>query len=84
MSKNINDTAFPTLAHEYNNYGVLAWTTYPGLTKRELFAAMAMQGFAALPNGSCPDDCMRVAVIWADALIAELAKPVKEDTHAVK
>lgn len=42
-----------------------------GLTKRELIAAMAMQGFAANPQGN---DIARAAVRWADALLAELAK----------
>jgi hypothetical protein len=47
-----------------------------GLTKRELFAAMAMQGLCAYP--SLIDDTVtgvaRLAVEQADALLAELAK----------
>jgi len=46
-----------------------------GLTKRELFAAMVMQGLAADP--SCTGEASAyagVAVKWADALLAELAK----------
>ena len=48
---------------------------FSGLTKRELFAAMVMQGFAAwrgpgLPAGNEADS----AVEWADALLAKLAK----------
>jgi len=60
----------------------------PGLTKRELFAAMAMQGMsrfefsqafvkAALKDdpGFYPGDYVaKMAVGYADALIAELAK----------
>ena len=52
-----------------------------GLTKRELFAAMAMQGYCSdyewrqdveiIPTARC-------AVAMADALIAELSKRVKE------
>jgi hypothetical protein len=43
-----------------------------GLTKREYFAAMAMQGLLSNPNTSFET---RDAVIIADALIAELNKP---------
>ena len=54
-------------------------TVLGGLTKRELFAAMAMQGLAAVPlqgespSGAVKSDVER-AVKYADALIAELAK----------
>lgn len=41
----------------------------PGLTKREYFAAMAMQGFAAHGAQSAP---AKAAVHWADALLAAL------------
>jgi len=47
----------------------------PGLTKRELIAAMAMQGFAAAPGDSCPNDVAAASVEWADRLLVELAKP---------
>ena len=53
-----------------------------GLTKRELFAAMAMQGIASNPNAATiegPDVVAGAAVEAADALLAELAKP-KEGT----
>lgn len=63
---NANKAAFP-----HN------WAT--GLTKRELFAAMAMQGL--LSNGSLvnhPDEQYIIgSVKAADALLAELAKPTK-------
>lgn len=47
---------------------------FPGLSKRELFAAMVMQGFAA-DSGviSEADEVAKVAVSWADALIDALA-----------
>lgn len=57
-----------------------------GLTKRELFAAMAMQGFCACPVGSLderdfgdmgPDSFAYAAVEYADALIAALSKEPK-------
>jgi len=50
-----------------------AITRDSGMTKRELFAAMAMQGMAI--DGELPyDSAARMAVKYADALIAELAK----------
>ena len=45
-----------------------------GLTKRELFAAMAMQGVVSRPGIVMPDHEAMVAVRCADALIAELNK----------
>lgn len=46
-----------------------------GCTKRELFAALAMQGFITrgIGNGD-PELRARLAVMHADALIAALAK----------
>ena len=44
-----------------------------GLTKREYFAAMAMQGYATKTNWPI-DDIVRYAVKAADALITELNK----------
>ena len=47
-----------------------------GLTKRELFAAVAMQGFASLQGSSaCFESIEEVGQLstkWADALIAAL------------
>lgn len=51
-----------------------------GLTKRELFAAMAMQGrlgnkYSGLTsNGHTADEVAKLAVACADALLAELEK----------
>lgn len=45
-----------------------------GLTKREYFAAMAMQARCLLPNPRLNSDYVREAVEMADALIAELNK----------
>ncbi len=45
-----------------------------GLTKRELFAAMAMQGLMGLPVQMSHAVASHVAVEAADALLAELAK----------
>lgn len=70
VNANATDPAFPVA-----DYGACQ---LPGLTKRELFAAMVLQGFAACPHidGSpkfLRDHASR-AVEWADALLAELAK----------
>lgn len=50
---------------------------HPGLTKREYFAALAMQGLASRDGGNPEVNCaqdVRAAVMYADALLAELAK----------
>lgn len=52
-----NDTAYPAV-------------NGPDLTKREFFAAMAMQGFAADPNFD--SDPGKLAIEWADKLIKAL------------
>lgn len=47
-----------------------------GLTKRELFAAMAMQGLLSTgANWFESQDGAHFSVKWADDLLAELAKP---------
>lgn len=49
--------------------------SYPGLTKREYFAAQALAGIAACPDEYLPpEEVARTAVVWADALIKELNK----------
>ena len=49
---------------------------YGGLTKRELFAALAMQGMTS--NNSIPVELVAAwSVQYADALLAELAKEAK-------
>jgi hypothetical protein len=46
-----------------------------GLTKREYFAAMALQGLLAYPNNvNVTQDIVKGAVIIADQLIIELNK----------
>ncbi len=62
------------LAYPWGEHG----TVLGGLTKRELFAAMAMQGFASCPSvEATAERCAAGAVAWADALLAELAKEPK-------
>jgi hypothetical protein len=65
---NGNDKAYP-FAYEY----VQGMVYSDGLTKRELIAAMAMQGLLADPNVRLkPDTMSKWAVDQADALIERL------------
>lgn len=48
---------------------------YRNLTKREYFAAMAMQGMAAANPVASTEEVSRISCALADALIAELNKP---------
>ena len=61
-------------------YPCMSYSAPSGLTKRELFAAMAMQGILANPcrQTSTSETYAEAAidgVRYADALLAELAKP---------
>ena len=56
-----NQPAFPT-------------DVYSGLTKREFFAAHAMQGLLASKRKFIREEIARDAVIYGDAVIAELDK----------
>lgn len=91
---NPNDPCFPERITIYDNpqsgrSPLPPYTkTVSGLTKREYFAAMAMQGFVAGIH-AFPDQ--KVLVHWkgddmaiyclklADALLAELSKPVNPE-----
>lgn len=71
--KNSSESAFPYVAVPYQS----EHTNNPGLTKRELIAAMAMQGLLA--NMGSQDNALttniaRWAVDYADALLIELEK----------
>ena len=79
---NPNDTVSPELGHqlfgnEYDGHTGAGHFTFGGLTKREYFAAMAMQGLSVYSYGGTPLSDEKLAV-WsvnlADALIAELNK----------
>lgn len=68
---NRNEPAFPEVNHDNPQF---SYPTY-GLTKREYFAAMAMQGIVADPNGYImAADIAKGAVEIADALIEQLNK----------
>lgn len=75
-----NEPAFPRLEHvKHGNFSEAryVWETHGGLTKREYFAAMAMQGMLASgisERNSGPVSLAMSAVEQADALIAELEK----------
>lgn len=68
-------------AKELGAQAVSAGAYEYGLTKRELFAAMVMQGLLS-DRENCsvfeglftPETCAAIAVDMADALLAELAK----------
>jgi hypothetical protein len=63
----------------YEKHGCHPVDPIPGLTIREHFAGMMMQGLLANAGVSSKDDyeqCLaKVAIHYADALLAELAKP---------
>lgn len=74
----MDDLAYPCQPRD--NYGNPSVSYQLGLSKRELFAAMAMQGYMANPHISALRHCAttaaaaEAAVESADALIAELSK----------
>jgi len=69
---NANEPAFPHYA--LDNHGNPLGPTSRGLTKRELFAAMAMQGYKANNDVDFSSDeaMARRCVECADALLEEL------------
>lgn len=68
-----DESAFPTKIHKSRIEDCRSLDL--GLTKRELFAAMALQGLCACPTAV--GGIARDAVEFADALLAELAKETK-------
>lgn len=66
----------PTLGAEPAYPPPSAFPAHPGLTKRELLSAMAMQGLLANTEDGYSSINMLVhdATVYADALIAELQK----------
>lgn len=82
MNTNPNESAFSASAYTDPLAGKGQDHTHPripGLTKREHFAAMMMQGLVASPKANItePEDANRLALIaahMADTLIAELNK----------
>lgn len=73
MKTNGNDPANPTIGWEITSHGdPVSITDQHGLTKREYFAAMAMQGMLSDPERY--GVIAKGAVKFADALIKELNK----------
>jgi hypothetical protein len=75
MSANANSSAIPILVPIGDGRGGWSYSTVGGLTKRELFAAMAMQGLMA----NCDKGTAKRAVAIADALLDELERPVDKN-----
>lgn len=72
-----SNPVFPTENILRNSYGDISErTTVPGITKREYFAAMAMQGVLAASGDTrlSPSWVANEAVQYADELLKELAK----------
>lgn len=59
------DPAFPN---------TINYTQYPGLSKREWFAGLAMQGMLAYGPESDASYLARNSILYADALIKELER----------
>lgn len=80
---NPNDPAFPSATpipkRDWHPEDVKLYEEYVngGLTKREWFAGMAMQGILTNPVGTGKNTVQELSLIYADALIAELSKEVK-------
>lgn len=81
------DSAMPTVEAAEYPFGV--GEKRLGLTKREYFAARAMQGRLSNTNmyerhAAAYDDVAKDAVLWADALIRELNRTGGADAAADK
>lgn len=73
MSTDPEANAYPVVTADGDGNSVIQ---EHGLTKREHFAALAMQGLASKNNSTHEvETCAQVAVGMADALIAALNKP---------
>lgn len=55
----------------------------PGMTKREYFAAKAMQGYCANPHAESINDIVRWSVSAADKLIEALNVKAEQKTIAI-
>lgn len=74
--QNGTNTAFPNPMEKRSDGEIISWAT-PGISKREMFAAMAMQGLCANETwelNHVPKQTAIEAVEYADALLKELAK----------
>ncbi len=66
----------PAMPIEFNGFGQYAPERHCGLTKREMFASMAMQGLTSVDNFSDDNETISRMAEWsvkcADALLAAL------------
>ena len=69
-----NDSSFPVIAENYIIDG--------GLTKREYFAAMAMQGFITKYGVDFQEEQIKQAIFVADIFIEELNKTKTNETKS--
>lgn len=75
------ESAYPQATFDYTENVGLTTDTTGGLTKRELIAAMLMQGLMSNPEFVCADNAhaahlsTEIAVNGSDALLLELSKP---------
>ena len=80
MSANANSSAIPILVPIGDGRGGWSYSTVGGLTKRELFAAMAMQRLIEnCDKGLSDEGTAKRAVAIADALLDELERPVDKN-----
>lgn len=72
----MSEFVFPDQGRVTNSIGGVSYNipSTPGLTKRELFAAMAMQGLIMRDSIIDTDRCAAKSTAFADALLAELTK----------
>lgn len=72
IKTNPDDKIHATFDHQFPNLG---------LTKREYFAAIAMQGLVVTAHASplSPEDIAHNSIFMADALIRQLNKEVKDE-----
>jgi hypothetical protein len=70
-----DESAFPSYRQVVNHGISLTEAVQLGISKREYFAAKALQGVLADAEGMTTSDIVACAVNLADALIAELNKP---------
>lgn len=77
MKTNPNDPIGACIwAEKDRNTGEVIKSIIPGLTKREHFASLAMQGQVSHYGAANPESVAKLAVKMADALIQELNKSV--------
>lgn len=69
----IKNGDLPAMPIEFNGFGLYAPEAHAGLTKREHFAALAMQGILAKSDAPM-SYAARDAVMFADELLSELER----------